>query len=78
MVLEDVFPVLLVMLVCIPLTIMLVHDILREKEVKVLTQRVEAAEELLGALLGIVDPRQLAEADLPPDIAARGGGNPNV
>lgn len=70
---EDVFPVLLLMLLCIPVAIMLVHDILREKEVKELTQRVERFEELLGALLGVVDPRQLAEADLPPDVAARGG-----
>ena len=70
---EGVFPVLLLMLLCIPVAIMLVHDILREKEVKVLTQRVEAAEELLGALLGVVDPRQILESDLPADVGPAGG-----
>ena len=70
---EDVFPVLLVMLVCIPVAIMLVHDILRDIQMEELTQRVERTEEYLFALLGVVDPRQLAEADLPPDVGARGG-----
>ena len=70
---EDVFPVLLVMLLCIPVVIILIRDIFHEKEIEELKQRVERAEELLGALLGIVEPRQLEEADLPPDIAARGG-----
>jgi len=72
---EDVFPVLLLMLLCIPVAIMLVHDILRDTEVKKLTQRVERTEEYLFALLGVVDPRQLMEADLPPDVGARGGGS---
>lgn len=72
---EDVFPVLLLMLLCIPVAIMLVHDILRDVEVKELKQQVARIEELLGTLLGVVDPRQLAEADLPPDVGALGGGN---
>jgi len=72
---EDVFPVLLLMLLCIPVAIMLVHDILRENEVRELTQRVERTEEYLLSLLGVVDPRQLAEADLPPDVGPAGGGN---
>ena len=70
---EDVFPVLLLMLLCIPVAIMLVYDILRDIQMKELTQRVERTEEYLFALLGVVDPRQLAEADLPPDVGARGG-----
>ena len=72
---EDIFPVILIMLVCIPLTITLIQSVFHENEVENLKHRVDRAEELLGALLGIVEPRQLAEADLPPDVAARGGDN---
>ena len=72
---EDVFPVILTMLVCIPLTITLIQSIFHEKEVENLKHRVDRAEELLGALLGIVEPRQLADADLPPDVVAGGGDN---
>ena len=72
---EDIFPVLLIMLVCIPLAITLIQSIFHENEVESLKQRVDRAEELLGALLGIVEPRQLTEADLPPDVVARGGDN---
>lgn len=70
---EDVFPVVLVMLVCIPLAIVLIQSLFHEKEVESLKQRAERIEELLGALLGTVDPRQILESDLPPDVAARGG-----
>jgi len=75
---EDVFPVVLTMLLSIVAVIILIQSIVHEKELESLKQRVEGAEELLGALLGIVEPRQLAEADLPPDIGARGGDNRNV
>ena len=72
---EDVFPVVLVMLVCIPLAIVLIQSLFHEKEIDDLKRRAERIEELLGALLGVVEPRQLAEADLPPDVVAGGGDN---
>ena len=72
---EDIFPVVLVMLVCIPLAIVLIQSLFHEKEIDDLKRRAERIEELLGALLGVVEPRQLAEADLPPDVGARGGDN---
>ena len=72
---EDIFPVVLTMLVCIPLAIVLIQSLFHENEVENLKQRVDRAEELLGALLGIVEPRQLADADLPPDVVAGGGDN---
>ena len=70
---EDVFPVLLLMLLCIPVAIMLIHSLFHETQVKELAQRVERAEELLAALLGITEPRQLMEADLPPYLGPAGG-----
>ena len=72
---EDVFPVLLIMLLCIPVAIMLVRDIFHDKEVESLRQLVNSNSELLLSLLGVVEPRQLEEADLPPDVGSAGGGN---
>ena len=65
---EDVFPVLLTMLVCIPILITLIQQLFHENEVESLNQRVARAEELLYSLLGAVEPRQLAEMDLPPHM----------
>ena len=70
---EDVFPVLLLMLLCVPVAIILIQSLFHETEVKELRQQVEMIDELLSTLLGIVEPRRLLEADLPQDVGARGG-----
>ena len=70
---EDVFPVLLLMLLCIPVLITLIRDIFHEKEIESLRQQVENNSELLLSLLGVVEPRQLVDADLPPYLGPAGG-----
>ncbi len=54
---------------------MLVRDIFHDKEVESLRQLVNSNSELLLSLLGVVEPRQLEEADLPADVGPAGGGN---